>query len=266
MLEDITIGQYYPGDSIIHRLDPRVKITAALIYMTCLFVVNNYWGYLMVITAGLAALKLSRIPAGFFIKGLRPVFLLLIITFLLNLFLTPGTAVFELRFFRVTKEGAALGFYMAVRLAMLIVVASLVSLTTTPVNLTEGIEKLLRPFRKIGVPAHELAMMMTIALRFIPTLIEEADKIIRAQMARGAVFDEGNLIQRIKNIIPVVVPLFVGALRRADELATAMEARCYRGGEGRTRLRELTMEFRDVAALIVSFAFFVISLWSRWWF
>ncbi|HBT20938.1 MAG TPA: transporter [Peptococcaceae bacterium] len=266
MLEDITIGQYYPGDSIIHKLDPRVKIAAALIYMTCLFVVNNYWGYLIVITAGVAAVSLSRIPAGFFMKGLRPVFLLLMITFLLNLFLTPGTVLLELGFLKATKEGAVLGIYMAVRLAMLVIVASLVSLTTTPVNLTEGIEKLLHPFKRVGVPAHELAMMMTIALRFIPTLIEEANKIIKAQMARGAVFDEGGFIQRIKNIIPVVVPLFVGALRRADELATAMEARCYRGGEGRTRLRELSMEVRDVFALIVTFVFFAVSLWSRWWF
>jgi len=264
MLEDITIGQYYPGNSLIHRLDPRVKIAAALIYMVSLFIINNFLGYAIVLSAGLLVMVLSRIPAGYFWRGLRPIFLLLVITLLLNFFLTPGTPLVELGPVNITREGVVLGIFMSVRLVLLVLVASLVTLTTSPVNLTEGIERLLSPFKGIGVPAHELAMMMTIALRFIPTLLEETDKIIKAQKARGAVFEEEGLIKRARNIVPLLVPLFVGALRRADELATAMEARCYKGGEGRTRMKELSLNFRDKITIAVSTSFLIISFLSRW--
>ncbi|NLK00790.1 MAG: energy-coupling factor transporter transmembrane protein EcfT [Clostridia bacterium] len=264
MLKDITIGQYYPGESLIHRLDPRIKIITTLIYMISLFVVNSFPGYILVITVGLLAILNSKIPLGYFIRGLKPIFILIGITFFLNILLTPGIPLVKIGPIKITEEGLFLGIFMSIRLAMLVLVASLLTLTTTPVNFTEAIENLLSPFKGIGVPAHELAMMMTIALRFIPTLLEETDKIIKAQKARGADFESGNLLKRAKNIIPILVPLFIGALRRADELATAMESRCYRGGEGRTRMKALTIETKDKIAMAAAVLFLVVTVMSRW--
>ena len=264
MLENITIGQYYPGDSFIHKLDPRVKITAAFVYMVGLFVVNDISGYALVVCAGLLTAALSRIPAAYLLRGLRPVFILIVITFLLNMFLTPGEVLASAGPLEITVEGIRLGIILSVRLALLVLGASLVTLTTTPVNLTDGLERLLSPGKRIGVPAHELAMMMTIALRFIPTLLEEAEKIIKAQKARGADFEGGSLVKRARNLLPILVPLFVGAFRRADELAAAMEARGYRGGEGRTRMHELRFGARDIIAAAAGIIFLVLSVASRW--
>jgi len=265
MFEDIAIGQYYPGDSLIHRLDPRIKIVCALIYMVALFVANNTAGYSLVFIAAGIVIAVSRIPWRFFLKSLRPIFILVLITIILNMFLTPGTPVLYIGPVDITLEGIMLGFIASVRLLLLVVVASLLTLTTTPVNLTEGIERLLSPGKPLGIPAHELAMMMTIALRFIPTLIEETDRIIKAQTSRGADFGGGNLAARARNLVPLLVPLFVSAFRRADELATAMEARCYRGGEGRTRLRQLKLCFRDKAFMTLTGSFFAVVVASRWW-
>ncbi|HHX94295.1 MAG TPA: energy-coupling factor transporter transmembrane protein EcfT [Clostridia bacterium] len=265
MLEDIIIGQYYPGDSLIHRLDPRVKIVSALIYMVALFVVNNLVGFSLVIVTAALSMTVSRIPWKFFLKSLRPILILVAITVILNMFLTPGKALLALGPLSVTREGIMLGAVAAVRLFLLVLVAALLTLTTTPVNLTEGIERLLSPGRAVGIPAHELAMMMTIALRFIPTLIEETDKIIKAQKSRGADFEGGNLAAKAKNLVPVLVPLFVSSFRRADELATAMEARCYRGGEGRTRLRELQIGTQDRVVIALTAVFLAAAIASRWW-
>ena len=265
MLENIVIGQYYPGDSCIHRLDPRIKIVSALIYMVALFIVDNLAGFgLVTITAGLV-IGISHVPWRYILKGLRPIFVLVLITLILNLFLTPGRALLTLGPLKITQEGISLGVLASVRLLLLVVVASLLTLTTTPVNLTEGVERLLSPGKAFGLPAHELAMMMTIALRFIPTLIEETDKIIKAQQSRGADFGSGNLIARAKNLVPLLVPLFISSFRRADELAVAMEARGYRGGEGRTRLRELKIQPGDRVAIVLAVAFLAASAVSRWW-
>lgn len=265
MLEDINIGQYYPGSSLVHRLDPRAKIIAAFIYMISLFVINNYFGYIVVIGAGLAVVLISQVPLSLFIRGLRPIFIIVIITLVLNMFLTPGTLLVKLGPLTITKDGLVLGIFMSIRLLMLVTVASLITLTTTAVDLTEGLERLMMPGKRFGIPAHELAMMMTIALRFIPTLLEETGKIIKAQKARGADFESGNLIQRARNLVPLLVPLFISAFRRADELATAMEARCYRGGEGRTRMKRLEVKRLDRIAVATSTIFFIISISSRWW-
>lgn len=265
MLENIAIGQYYPGDSYIHRLDPRVKIISALIYMVALFVVNNMLGFGLVIAAAGFIIWISQIPGKFILKSLRPIFILVLITVILNMFLTPGKALFSVGPLRITREGLGLGALASVRLLLLVVIASLLTLTTTPVNLTEGVERLLSPGKAVGIPAHELAMMMTIALRFIPTLIQETDKIIKAQQSRGADFESGNLVARARNLVPLLVPLFISSFRRADELATAMEARGYRGGEGRTRLHELKLETRDRTTLLLSVAFIAASIASRWW-
>jgi energy-coupling factor transport system permease protein len=265
MLEDIIIGQYYPGNSLIHRLDPRIKIVSALIYMVALFTVNNLAGFGLVVLSGIGIIGVSRIPGRYILKGLRPVLVLVVITFVLNLFLTPGTTLVAIGVIDISREGLSFGIIASIRLILLVVVASLLTLTTTPVNLTEGVERLLAPGKAIGIPAHELAMMMTIALRFIPTLIEETEKIVKAQQCRGADFASGSLVARAKNLVPLLVPLFVSSFRRADDLAIAMEARGYRGGEGRTRLRELTLDSKDYLALAVVLVFLVVSVASRWW-
>lgn len=265
MLENIIIGQFYPGNSLIHRLDPRIKIVSALIYMVALFAVNNWLGFSLVVLSGVIITFVSRIPGRYILKGLRPVFLLVVITLILNLLFTPGITLFALGPFNVSREGLSFGMIASFRLILLVVVASLLTLTTTPVNITEGVERLLAPGKGIGIPAHELAMMMTIALRFIPTLIEETEKILKAQQCRGADFGSGSLVARAKTLVPLLVPLFVSSFRRADELAIAMEARGYRGGEGRTRLRELVLDGMDYRALAVSLIFLVVCIASRWW-
>ncbi|KEI95451.1 transporter [Clostridium botulinum A2B7 92] len=266
MIKDITIGQYIPGNSFVHKLDPRVKIIISLIYIIDLFIVNNFKGYIFIVLFTLAAILISQIKFKYIYKGLKPILILVIITAVLNLFLTPGdTLLFKWKFITIYKEGVRLAIFMVLRLVFLIIGTSLLTLTTSPIELTDGIEKLLNPLRKIGVPAHELAMMMTIALRFIPTLMDETDKIMKAQMARGADFESGNLIQRAKNLIPLLVPLFISSFRRADELAMAMEARCYRGGEGRTRMKELSFSSRDSIAIAFTSILVILSIWSRMW-
>ena len=248
MLKDITIGQYLPGDSFMHKLDPRTKIIAVLLYMISLFIVNNFWGLGAMLVLSLFVVTVSRIPLRFFFRGIKAIVFIVLLTVALQMFMTPGEPLWELGFLKITKEGIRQAIFMGTRLILLVSVTSILTLTTTPISLTDGIETLLKPFQKIGVPAHELAMMMTIALRFIPTLIEETDKIMKAQSARGADFESGNLIERAKAMIPLLVPLFLNAIKRADELALAMEARCYHGGDGRTRLKALQYETRDAVA------------------
>lgn len=256
MLKDITIGQYFPGDTFVHRLDPRVKILIAIMFITSLFFINEFYPYIFIFAFIFISIILSKIPIRFVLKGLKPLMFIIIITFTINVFLTKGEVLFVIGPLTVTKEGLSQAVFMALRLIFLITGTSLLTLTTSPISLTDGIEMLLSPFKSIGLPAHELAMMMTIALRFIPTLLEETDKIMKAQMARGADFESGNIINRAKNLVPLLVPLFVNAFRRADELATAMEARCYRGGEHRTRLNELTFDKQDAIAMAISIVFF----------
>ena len=239
MIRDITIGQYFPGRSAIHRMDPRVKILLSVLYIVMLFVAGNLWGLLLGVLFGFAAYLISGIPLSMIGKSMRPVVPIVIFTAVLNLFLTSGDVLWQWHFLKITKEGIETAVFMSVRILCLIAGTSLLTYTTSPIALTDGIERLLSPLKKVKLPVHELAMMMTIALRFIPTLIEEADKIMKAQMARGADFESGNLIKRARNMIPILVPLFVSAFRRADELAMAMEIRCYHGGEGRTRMNVL---------------------------
>lgn len=266
MIKDITIGQYIPGNSFVHKLDPRVKILISLFYIVDLFLVNSFKGYIFIVVFTVSSIIISKVSFKYIFKGLKPIFVLIIITALLNIFMTDGkTQIFKWQFLTVYKEGLILAAFMVIRLIFLIVGTSLLTLTTSPIELTDGIEKLMNPLKKIGVPAHELAMMMTIALRFIPTLIDETDKIMKAQMARGADFESGNIIQRAKNLIPLLVPLFISSFRRADELAMAMEARCYRGGEGRTRMKILKLTGRDVTASIFTALLIFISIWSRMW-
>ncbi|SMC28705.1 energy-coupling factor transport system permease protein [Clostridium acidisoli DSM 12555] len=253
MLKDITIGQYIPGDSFVHKLDPRVKIILSLLYIIDLFLINQYVGYIFVIAFTAAIIIVSKIQLRYIYNGLKPIFILLIITALMNILMTPGNnLIFSYGVIKIYKEGLNLAGFMMLRLVFLIVGTSLLTLTTSPIELTDGLEKLMNPLKKIGVPAHELAMMMTIALRFIPTLIDETDKIMKAQMARGADFESGNLVQRAKSLIPVLVPLFISSFRRADELAMAMEARCYRGGDGRTRMKILKLKYRDGIATFIT--------------
>lgn len=250
MIKDITIGQYVPGDSFIHKLDARVKILFSLIFIVDLFLIKDFSGYIVIFLFTMMAIAISKIQLRYIYKGLKPIFILMIITALFNVFLTRGDELlWQFGFLKVYKEGIITAVFMVLRLIFLIVGTSLLTLTTSPIELTDAIEKLLSPFKKIGVPAHELAMMMTIALRFIPTLIDETDKIMKAQKARGADFESGNLIQRAKNLIPLLVPLFISSFRRADELAMAMEARCYRGGEGRTRMKIPKITSRDYVAI-----------------
>jgi energy-coupling factor transport system permease protein len=263
MIKDITIGQYIPGDSPIHKLDPRVKILITFAFITLLFLVGNYFSYLYVIAFMGLVLVLSKISMRYIFKGLKPLVVIITLTVVLNAFMTQGEVLYKFWIFTITKEGLYQAGFMGLRLVFLITGASLLTLTTSPIALTDGIEKLLNPFKRIGVPAHELAMMMTIALRFIPTLLEETDKIMKAQMARGADFETGNLMARAKAMVPLLVPLFISAFRRADELAVAMEARCYRGGENRTRMKQLKLEFRDFNAVAITTLFFVLVIWSR---
>lgn len=263
MIRDITIGQYYPADSLLHRLDPRVKLAGTLIYIVCLFLVKNLWGYLIAALCLGAVIRLSRVPFGFIVRGLKTIVILLMFTVIFNLFLTSGTPVFEWKFIRITEEGIRLAFSMAVRLILLILGSSLMTFTTTPNQLTDGLESLLGPLKKIHVPVHEIAMMMSIALRFIPILLEETDKIMKAQQARGADFETGGIIKRAKAMVPILVPLFISAFRRAGDLAMAMEARCYRGGEGRTKMKPLRYQKRDTIAWLTIVCFVTLTVASR---
>lgn len=251
-IKDITIGQYIPGESAVHKMDPRVKILLSIVFIIVLFIVKNYTGYIYVVAYIILALYISKIRLSYIFKGLKPLLAILFITMAINMFLTPGRTIWAYGSIRLTAEGLHLAVFMSIRLILLIVGTSILTLTTSPIMLTDGIELLLSPFKRIGIPAHDLAMMMTIALRFIPTLLDEADKIMKAQMARGADFESGNIIKRAKAMVPLLVPLFINAFRRADELAMAMEARCYRGGENRTRMRQLSIEKRDYGAIVVT--------------
>ena len=240
MLKDITLGQYFPGDSVIHRMDPRMKLILTIVYIVAVFFISNLPGYLLALAFLYLVVRISGIKFDYLVKGVKPLRFIIIFTFVLNLFFVQGeTVLVNLGFWALTKEALENAIYFALRLVFLVMGTSVLTLTTSPVQLTDGLERLMRPLQKFHFPAHELAMMMTIALRFIPTLLEETDKIQKAQMARGADFESGNLIARAKAMIPLLVPLFVSAFRRANDLAMAMEARCYRGGDHRTRLREL---------------------------
>ena len=261
-MREITIGQYIPGNSIVHRLDPRTKIIITLAYMILLFLLNNFYGYIFPIGFIMLAVILSGIPVRYILKGLKPLVFIITLTFILNSFMIKGRVIYKLGPLEITYEGLSQGAFMAIRLVLLIIVHSF-NTNTSPIALTDGIERLLSPFKKVGVPAHELAMMMTIALRFIPTLLEETDKIMKAQMARGADFESGNLINRAKNLVPLLVPLFISAFRRADDLAMAMEARCYRGGENRTRMKELKMGVLDGMTFVVFIVFAAGGVASR---
>ena len=264
MIRDITLGQYYPGDSMVHRLDARTKIIATLLYIIELFVVNNFWGFLIAAAALFAVIAVSRVPLKFIFRGLTAVFLIIAFTFLLNLFMVDGRVLWQWKFLKITYEGVSRAFFMAVRLVLLIIGSSVLTLTTKPIELTDGLEKLLKPFSKIGLPSHAIALMMTIALRFIPTLMEETDKIIKAQQARGADFESGNIIQRAKSLIPILVPLFVSSFRIAQDLALAMEARCYRGGDGRTRMNEIRFRRGDALAAVLMVLFLAVIIASRY--
>ena len=252
MLKDITMGQYYPSDSMVHRLDPRMKIVLTVMMIVAVFMVHGLIGYGLILGFVYMASHLAKIPFKLLVRGLRPLRFILILTFLLNLLFSTGeTMLLHWGIIKISVEGLSQAVHYSLRLMFLVVGTSMLTLTTSPVSLADGLELLLSPLKKIRFPAHELAMMMTIALRFIPTLLEETDKIMKAQMARGADFESGNLLQRAKAMVPLLVPLFVSAFRRAGDLAMAMEARCYHGGENRTRLRVLKVTKNDWLALLV---------------
>lgn len=261
MLKDITLGQYFPGESVIHRLDARFKIILTTLFIVMLFVTQKALGLAVGGVFCLFAIALSRIPAKMFVKSIKPIVPILIFTSLLNLlFIDKGTVLFAWKFIHITQGGIQTSVFMVIRIMFLIAGTSLLTYTTSPIQLTDAIERLLSPLKKLHVPVHELAMMMTIALRFIPTLIEETDKIMAAQKARGADLESGSLMQRAKALIPILIPLFVSAFRRAEELATAMECRCYRGGEGRTRLRQMQSGAQDYIALGVTCVFLAAAI------
>ena len=247
MLTDITLGQYFPGSSFIHKLDPRTKILATIIYIIAIFFADKPLSYGILTAFAAVVILISRVPWLLVFKSLKPIWI-----------------IFTWKFLSVTAEGIDMGVKMAVRLILLLLFSSVLTFTTSPIVLTDGIESLLRPFKSLGVPAHELAMMMTIALRFIPTLLEETDRIMKAQTSRGADFSSGNILERMKNMLPLLVPLFISAFRRADELAVAMEARCYRGGEGRTRMHELAYAGRDYVAYVLVVLLALGLAFMRW--
>ena len=253
-LKDITLGQYFPGNSILHRLDPRTKILLTAMYIVALFLAKQLVGYGIMMVVLASAIAVSKVKLKTIFRGLRPIMVIIIITAFLNLFWTPGQTIWKWGFLNLTVEGIWSAIFMVLRISMLILCTFLLTYTTSPILLTDGLENLMGPLKKIHVPVHELSMMMSIALRFIPTLIEETDKIMSAQKARGADFDTGGLMDKAKALIPLLVPLFISAFRRADELAVAMECRCYHGGEGRTRLRQLKYRRADVAFLVCGLA------------
>ena len=261
MIRDITIGQYYPSNSKLHRLDPRVKIVCTLLYLISLFLFSQFSGYIVATVFLVAVIRMSKVPFKFICKGLKPIIMLLMITVLFNLFLTnTGNVIFSFWILKVTDDGLRTAIFMTIRLIYLILGSSLMTFTTTPNALTDGIESLLWPLHKIKVPVHEIAMMMSIALRFIPILLEETDKIMKAQIARGADLESGNIIQKAKAMVPILVPLFVSAFRRANDLAMAMEARCYRGGEGRTKMKPLVYKKNDYVAYLITIIYVVAAV------
>lgn len=257
MFKDITIGQYFPGESAVHKYDPRLKIITMVLFIITLFFIKSMYLYIPIVFYLVLVIAVAKLPIKMVFKGLRPLRWIILITFIINLVFTPGEEIFRVWKISITDQGLNTALLMGIRLILLVLGTSILTYTTSPIELTDGIEALLNPLRKIGVPSHEIAMMMTIALRFIPTLIEETDKIIKAQMARGADFESGNLIRRAKNLVPLLVPLFINSFRRAEELATAMEARCYRGGEGRTKMNELKILNSDRILFIGNIIFYM---------
>ncbi|MGI6013063.1 MAG: energy-coupling factor transporter transmembrane component T family protein [Oscillospiraceae bacterium] len=251
MLKDITLGQYFPGNTIVHRLDPRAKILLTIVYIVALFVAKSYVSYAVMAAVLIACIALSKVNPKNLVRGLKPLIIIIIFTGFLNMFYSSGKVLVEFWIFKITEEGIRNAAFMILRIVMLVMGTFLLTYTTSPIALTDGLESLLNPLKKVKVPVHELAMIMSIALRFIPTLIEETDKIISAQKARGADFETGSLAQRAKALLPLLVPLFVSAFRRADELAVAMECRCYHGGEGRTRMKKLEWKRCDILALLL---------------
>jgi energy-coupling factor transport system permease protein len=260
MLRDITLGQYYRADSLLHRLDPRVKLVATFMFIISLFIAKNFIGYILAALFLISGIALSKVPPKFIFRGMKTIFFLLLITMIFNLFLTPGKELVSFWKITITYEGIRMAVMMAIRLIFLITGSSLMTLTTTPNNLTDGLERLLRPLKVFRVPVHEISMMMSIALRFIPILMEETDKIMKAQMARGADFESGSIINRAKSLVPLLVPLFISAFRRANDLAMAMEARCYRGGDGRTKMKPLIYQKRDRIAYLVIVLYLVLII------
>ena len=250
MLRDITLGQYYHADSVIHKLDPRVKLASTMLFIISLFVFNGIFGYVLAAIFLTVIIKLSKVPFKFMVKGMKAIVFLILITVVFNLFLTPGEPLITVWKLTITKEGVELAVFLTIRLALLIIGSSVMTLTTTPNQLTDGMEKMMGPLKKIKIPVHEIAMMMSIALRFIPILMEETDKIMKAQIARGADFESGNIIKKAKSLVPLLVPLFISAFRRANDLAMAMEARCYRGGEHRTKMKPLKYKKQDLLAYL----------------
>jgi energy-coupling factor transport system permease protein len=265
MIRDITLGQYYSREASLHKLDPRTKIIGTIIYIAALFVSNDFAGIAISAAAIAAVVAVSRVPISFIMRGLKPILFIIIFTFCLNIFMVDGQILWQWGVLKITIEGLQRAFFMAARLILLIIGSSLLTLTTKPISLTDGIERLLGPLGRIGVPAHEIAMMMSIALRFIPTLLEETDKIMKAQQARGADFESGNLLTRIKALIPILVPLFVSAFRIAQDLAMAMESRCYKGGQGRTRMHQMKLQQRDALAGLLLAIYLAVVIAERVW-
>ena len=257
MIRDITLGQFYPGNSWIHRLDPRVKIMVTLLYIVSIFVVKDFIGFVLAALGLAVVIAISRVPLKFILRGLKPIFILIAFTFIINMFMIKGEVLVSFWIFSISREG------LAIRLILLIIGSSLLTLTTKPISLTDGMEALLSPFKRFGLPAHDLAMMMTIALRFIPTLLEETDKIMKAQMARGADFESGNILRRAKALIPILVPLFISAFRIAQDLAMAMEARCYGSNSKKTRMNGMKICSRDIAACLIFAAFLAMIILER---
>ena len=263
MLKDITLGQYFPGDTLAHRLDPRTKLLATVLYIIAIFLAKGPIAYGVLILTLIVSVRISKVGARALFRGLKPVLFIIAFTAVLNLFYTPGTVIAQFWIFHVTREGVITAIAMMLRISLLIMGTFLLTYTTSPIVLTDAIEQLLKPLGRLHFPVHELAMMMSIALRFIPTLIEETDKIMNAQKARGAMLDNGSMMERVKALVPVLIPLFISAFRRADELAMAMECRCYRGGDGRTRLKVLRCTRQDYIDLAVCIVCFMVILSSR---
>lgn len=263
MIRDITLGQYYPAKSVLHKMDPRAKLVGTLVFIISVFVFHTFPGYAVATLFLAGMIAISKVPLKFMFKGLKAIVMLLMITVIFNILLTPGNVLWQWGIIRITEEGLSLAGRMAIRLTYLVIGSSVMTLTTTPNQLTDGLERLLRPLNKLHVPIHEIAMMMSIALRFIPILLEETDKIMKAQIARGADFETGNIIQKAKNMIPLLVPLFISAFRRANDLAMAMEARCYHGGDDRTQMKPLHYEKSDYVAYLVMFTYLGIAILFR---
>ena len=263
MIRDITLGQYYSAESMIHRLDPRLKIIAVLLYIVSLFVVRDFGGFIIAALFLEIVILISRVPLRYILRGMKPVMIIICFTLIVNLFTIPGEIIAHLWKFTITVEGVRTAAFMGIRLTLLIIGSSLLTFTTRPIKLTDGIEALLSPFRRLGLPAHELAMMMSIALRFIPTLLEETDKVMKAQQARGADFETGNILRRAKALVPILVPLFISAFRIAQDLAMAMEARCYGSGIKRSRMNEIRFKRCDAAAGIIFAAYLAAIIVER---